>query len=426
MTTGLGFVLPNAWQWLPLKFATSYLSRGTTPDYVDEGPIRAIGQAANQPHGLDWERTRFHSFEGDPKHLKGHLKPGDVLINSTGTGTLGRIGYFSHGPDNTPCMADSHITIARADRDVHSRYLHYWLGSRPFSEFIYSALIVGATNQIELNREKLAAAPIIVPPFDEQRRIADFLDAETAKADQLMAQRAAHRALLEVRITSLLVRSVFDDSELWTRTRLKYLFSSVRNGLWGNDPVGVSDDVTCVRVADFQRDSYRADPGAPTLRSIPEGAVKDHSLQPGDVLLEKSGGGEQSPVGFAVTFNGTARSVCSNFVAALRPTEGVDPRFSCLVLAAFYRSGRNVPFIKQATGIQNLDGGAYLAQEVRVPDERQQIDAARRFDHELNQVLALQSSIDRQLALLTERRQALITAAATGQIDVTTARGVTT
>lgn len=157
-----------------------------------------ISQAANQAPGLDWERTRLHSHNGNPQRLKGFLVSGDVLVNSTGTGTLGRVGYFSAGPDDLPCVADGHITVARADGKLaDSRYMYYWLNSRPFYEYIYSALIVGATNQIELNGERLAAAPTALPPLDEQRRIAAFLDAETARVDELCAlQRRVRDAIL--------------------------------------------------------------------------------------------------------------------------------------------------------------------------------------------------------------------------------------
>ena len=331
--------------------------------------------------------------------------------------------FFELGKDvaflvEEPTWINNHIHALRP-LDVNPSFLRHTLNCVDYGRYI-----TGSTRD-KLTQNDMLAIEVPRPSLDEQWRIADFLDATTAKFDQILTQRKAHKALLDARATSSLMRSVIAESEVWTHTRLKYLFSPARNGLWGSDPTGDTDDVTCVRVADFQRRSYRANPDAPTIRSIPATAVKDHILQPGDVLLEKSGGGEQSPVGFAVTFDGKARSICSNFVAALRATEGVNSRFACLLLAAFYRSGRNVPFIKQATGIQNLDGGAYLAQKVRVPDERQQIDIARRFDQEIEQMAALQSSIDRQLALLAERRQALITAAVTGQIDVTTARGAT-
>jgi type I restriction enzyme S subunit len=161
VSSGLDLALPDSWSWSPFKFTTTFLNRGTAPDYVDDGPVRAVSQAANQATGLDWQRTRFHDYNGDPKKLKGYLVQGDILINSTGNGTLGRVGYFTSGPDHVPCVADGHVTVARADRRAaEPRYLYYWLSSSPFQDYIYSALVVGATNQVELNRERLAGAPV--------------------------------------------------------------------------------------------------------------------------------------------------------------------------------------------------------------------------------------------------------------------------
>ena len=79
--------------------------------------------------------------------------------------------------------------------------------------------------------------------------------------------------------------------------------------------------------------------------------------------------------------------------------------------------------IKQTTGIQNLDGPAYLGQEVEVPNYRAQKAIAAGLDNMLDSLGAYFAGVDRQLACMQERRQALITAAVTGQIDVTTARG---
>src|SRR5699024_5573029 len=193
-----------------LKHVTSFLNRGTAPDYADEGSVRAVSQAANQPGGIDWERTRFHAYNRNPRSLRGYLYPSDIIINSTGTGTLGRVGFFREAPDAVPCMADGHVTIARANEaELNPRFAYYWLASAPFYRYIYAGLSVGATNQIELSRERLGDAPVPTPPLDEQRRIADFLDTETARIDrmvntrtrQLGALRERYEAFLSERVT---------------------------------------------------------------------------------------------------------------------------------------------------------------------------------------------------------------------------------
>ncbi len=151
MKSVFGISLPSSWNVVPLKHVTSLIDRGLAPSYVSQSSVRAVSQAANQWSGLDWTKTRFHDFDGDPRHLRGFLLPRDILLNSTGTGTLGRVGFFDQGPDGVPCVADGHVTVVRTlEESLDARFAYYWLSSRPFQDLTYATLVVGATNQIEL------------------------------------------------------------------------------------------------------------------------------------------------------------------------------------------------------------------------------------------------------------------------------------
>ncbi|MGH8965165.1 MAG: restriction endonuclease subunit S, partial [Actinomycetes bacterium] len=153
MSAGLdGVDLPLGWRWSQLRHVTTVLHRGTAPEYVDEGPVHVVGQASNRNGVIDWSRTRFHAYGGDVRRLKGHLRERDVLVNSTGTGTLGRVAFYSGSADMRPSVADGHITIVRCRTDeLDSRFLFYYLASQSFRDFMMSALVSGATNQIELS-----------------------------------------------------------------------------------------------------------------------------------------------------------------------------------------------------------------------------------------------------------------------------------
>jgi type I restriction enzyme S subunit len=80
---------------------------------------------------------------------------------------------------------------------------------------------------------------------------------------------------------------------------------------------------------------------------------------------------------------------------------------------------RNVPFIKQTTGIQNLDMDAYMRQSVAVPPTADQCSVAEELTGLFELIDRARSAMGVQIALLSERRRALITAAVTGQIDAT-------
>ncbi|MEV7550576.1 restriction endonuclease subunit S [Amycolatopsis sp. NPDC089917] len=417
MSARLDITLPKTWVWSSLKFSTSFLNRGAAPDYVEDGPVRVISQAANQALGLDWDRTRFHDYQGNPRRLKGYLIPGDVLVNSTGTGTLGRVGYFTAGPDNLPCVADGHITVVRADRRVaDSKFIYYWLSSRLFYDFIHSALTVGATNQIELNRERLAGAPVAIPPLDEQRRIADFLDGETAQIDRLTSLRLLQLAQVDEREKAWRTE-LFRGSRSGIWTRVKYLLrTKARYGVLV--PEFVDEGVPFIRVSNLIGLSSRDG-----LAVIPKELSRQYSrtvTMLDDVLLSVVGTlGRAAVVSEELVGANTARAV-----AVLR----LYPRYASALFAAWVGTAEFERQALLATGADSAQptlGMEDLSNfSVRWPeDETEQKYMAEAASERQLDAAELTAVLNRQLALLAERRQALIVAAVTGQIDVWTTRG---
>ena len=115
--------------------------------------------------------------------------------------------------------------------------------------------------------------------------------------------------------------------EHWGLDRLKWTIVNCTNGIWGSDPEGTSDDIVCVRVADFNRVTFRVNAGCPTLRALAAQERFGRILSKGDLLLEKSGGGELQPVGAVVIYDQDTPAVCSNFVARMAARDTCDPRF---------------------------------------------------------------------------------------------------
>src|SRR4030088_2335403 len=89
----------------------------------------------------------------------------------------------------------------------------------------------------------------------------------------------------------------------WRTLRLKDTITACRNGTWGEEPTGRSLDSICVRVADFDRLRVRVNRPEPTWRFVPESIRVAKTLRRGDLLIEKSGGGEQQPVGTVVLYD---------------------------------------------------------------------------------------------------------------------------
>ena len=206
--------------------------------------------------------------------------------------------------------------------------------------------------------------------------------------------------------------------EHWEIKRLRSTVKICQNGVWGNDPDGLQD-IVCVRVADFDRVCFRANIEDPTLRSVEPKVISARGLERGDLLLEKSGGGENQPVGAVVLYDHDIPAVCSNFVARVVLAKGFDSRFMSYLHAALYSLRINTKHIKQSTGIQNLDSSGYLDEAVVLPpgtDEQRSISSF--LDIETAQIDALAYKVLEAIELLNDLRTAVISAAVTGKIDV--------
>lgn len=314
-----------------------------------------------------------------------------------------------------PIHCSSELLVLRPDTSLlDPKFLYYLAMSKPFVGWAIATSVgvkMPRTDWAELSTIELGT----LPALGRQREIAARLDAELADLFELSSELNRQRAFLEEHFRASLVdrfiRRGLNASN--GGTRLKYLFEFDRGGIWGDDPTGGDDDVTCIRVADFDRFTFRAGNNSDTQRSVPAQQAEPRLLRAGDVLLEKSGGTQSKPVGCAVTYEGEGRAVCSNFVSQLRPCSDHNPRFVGLLMAAHYQAKLNSPFVKQTTGIQNLDAARYLSEYAFVPKRSEQDAIVAEVEHELDRAVRAASELAHSADLINERKTAIITAAVT-------------
>ena len=189
----------------------------------------------------------------------------------------------------------------------------------------------------------------------------------------------------------------------WSRRRLRFLMDGCQNGAWGSEAGEDAADVICVRVADFEWEKRSISLEKPTLRSYPKSQINKLALRNGDLLIEKSGGGEKTPVGRVVEYCHDNLAVTSNFVARIRPISGVSNTFFLYLLVAQYISGYSHQFIKQNTGIQNLDDSAWFANDVWLPDLATQEAIAKFLDRDTARIDQLIEKKRRLVEVLGER-----------------------
>ncbi|MGC4076846.1 MAG: restriction endonuclease subunit S [Rubrivivax sp.] len=153
------------------------------------------------------------------------------------------------------------------------------------------------------------------------------------------------------------------------------------------------------------------------MRSVTEKERAGRLLNKGDLLLEKSGGGELQPVGQVVLYQLDAPAVCSNFVARVALKQGMCAGYWNYVHSAAYAVGVNIGSINQTSGIQNLDQDRYFNERAPFPSEGEQTAIAAFLDRETARIDALIAEQEKLITLLAEKRQAIISNAVTKGLD---------
>ena len=204
--------------------------------------------------------------------------------------------------------------------------------------------------------------------------------------------------------------------EHWEIHQLQHSVDGCVNGIWGNEPNG-KDDLVVIRVADFNRQNFSVNTNKLTKRAISNQERKNRLLKKGDLLLEKSGGGDNQLVGAVVRFDEEFDAVTSNFVAKMTPLSKFDSQFLTYAFSHLYAGRVNYMSIKQNTGIQNLDSSQYLREYFSFPSKNEQTTIANFLDRETAKIGTLISKQERLIELLQEKRQALISHAVTKGLD---------
>ena len=171
------FEIPESWEWVRLKDITiKEIKRGKSPTYANSGNVLVFAQKCNTKAGnIDLSLTKHLDLKVFTKYPdEEYMRDNDIVINSTGNGTLGRIGVFhdSDRIDDCIIVPDSHVTTVRVNAALISDYIYYALTYyQPYLEKNCS----GSTNQTELKPAVIANLFIPVPPYAEQRRIVQKL-----------------------------------------------------------------------------------------------------------------------------------------------------------------------------------------------------------------------------------------------------------
>jgi len=201
--------------------------------------------------------------------------------------------------------------------------------------------------------------------------------------------------------------------KIWKTMRVINLFSKIVSGAWGNEAKERETDISCIRVADFDFEQLKVRNGEYTIRSYSNDCIKELKLKKNDILIEKSGGGDKSPVGRAVLFEKDVEALCANFIDVARPNYNTNPKFAEYLLATMYFLGINRFHFNKTIGIQNLNTKSFLREKMNIPNHTEQDKIVEFLDWKTSEINRFINAKKKQIKLLEELKKATITKAVT-------------
>lgn len=168
--------MTSKWHEVPLRELVGYISKGIVPSYAEkesDTTIRVLNQKCNRNFQIGYSESRLHDTAKKRVPDERYVIEHDILINSTGAGTAGRIAQIGSVPQET--TVDGHMIILRANEKVLQKYLGYALKAHQWEVL---QLDEGSTGQTELNRERLLDEIVISYPesFSVQEGIVMLLE----------------------------------------------------------------------------------------------------------------------------------------------------------------------------------------------------------------------------------------------------------
>jgi restriction endonuclease S subunit len=346
---------------------------------------------------------------------------GTVLFAMYGA-TIGRVAILG-----VPATVNQAVCALADPSRFTPRFVFY--GLQASREFLAASSTGGG--QPNLNAEKVREHKLPCPDPQTQRAIADYLDRETARLDALVAAKERLLGLLAEKRRVLITRAVtrgldprapLRDSGIpwlgeipahWGALRLKFL--SKEPLAYGANESASEDDPAhprFVRITDIdEAGNLRED----TFRSLPPATAASYLLRDGDILFARSG----ATVGKVFRYRSTWGAACF---------AGYLIRLRCNTKAALadfvYAFAQSEPYWGQVgegtiqATIQNFSAEKYGDLSIAVPPVREQQEILTHIDKQSAHLDAVRSSTERTIALLRERRAALIAAAVTGQLEV--------
>lgn len=361
------------------------------------------------------------------------VEPGDLVVNPLGK-PHGSLGVSRYRGITSPAYF-----VARVRPSAFPRFLHYLMRTRLYISEYERVGKYMPPSQFDISWKLLTQIPVYLPPLPTQRAIADFLDRETDRIDQLVEKKRRLIELLREKRTALISHAVtkgldptvpMKDSgipwlgeipEAWEFVPFRRVIHGIDQGSSPNaeDRTASSSEwgvlkLSAIGNGRFLESEHKTLP--PTVLPDPR-----HTVKAGDLLLTRA----NTPkfVGRACVVERVRdRLQLPDLVYRLHVRPDVaQPRFIALWLGS---SAGRFQIERDARGssqsMVKISQGHIRSWLMTVPPFNEQVKLTSKVDNECQRIESVSALVGRQLGLLVEYRQALITAAVTGQLDIKT------
>jgi type I restriction enzyme S subunit len=412
--------LPRSWQIVALRRVAVLREARNLDGQAQLLSLRSSGKLSARG-----EENQPPAFDYIPRYWL--VSPGDLVVNPMWL-PGGGIGVAT-----TPGAVSPDYRVYRLGSRLDPRFVHYVLRSAPYFDQYRLLTRAETTFDRRVTKEDFRELPIPVPPVATQKAIADLLDVETARIDALIEKKQRMIALLDerrVNATADLVlrgtrdggsrtaRSLFFDSvpEGWHETQLRHLGCEVQTGPFGSQ----------LHAADYVDDGWPVVNPASLVGgrivAVPEMMISDskreelsrHILKSGDIVFGRRGEMGRA----ALVTESEAGWLCGTGSLRLRlRSRNLTPGYLKLLLETPALRGY---FQLSSVGstMDNLNSGIVLGAPVVVPPPHEQRSIVESVAIQADRCVHLMNRASRQIELLIEHREALVSAAVTGDLDL--------
>lgn len=386
--------------------------------YVDIGNVSSDGRV------LD---TEVLAFADAPSRARRLVRSGDTIISTVRT-YLRAVTYLAEPPTNL--VVSTGFAVLRPLAVVHRPYLGWLVRSDPFVEAVMARS--QGVSYPAIAPQELANLSLWLPPVDQQRAIADYLDRETADIDQLVASKAALVDVLERRLRATVDVAVIgglEESKVkpaflpglsiptrWSEVPIRALarggMKTFTDGDWIEAPFITTSGIRLIQTGNIGVGEYR-EQGHRYISEETFAELSCTEVECGDVLVCRLA----EPVGRACLAPDLGvRMITSVDVCIVKVSDDFDPRFVVYALSGTAYLGWLAAICRGSTR-DRVSRSMLSAVRLPVPEKSRQIDIADFLDQESIRVKRLIRTLEVQLHRLHERRRALISAAVSGPVD---------